>query len=209
MLPKRLTFIEMLHIWRRYGDPFIHHYFKRLKVLDVGCGSGRFLQRNPGDFYGIDISQQLVDQCLSKGFKAQVGSATQLPFANETIEAVNCDNVIEHLPPEAAAVMINEFARVLKKGGIAVIRSPLGEYVWNTFSHIRPYPPAAIQKLLTNEKEDFIRGDQSHLDRLHIGDVYYSGRYFNNRLMFLLASAWVHFVPLSRKHAYVLVLYKD
>lgn len=208
-LPKKLNFIEIISTWRRHGDPFVYYYFKGRKVLDVGCGTGRFLQRNPLDFYGIDISSRLVDLCVEKKLKARLGSAEELPFAEESVEAINCDNIIEHLPPETAAAMINEFGRVLKRGGIAIIRSPLGESVWNTFSHIRPYPPSAIQKLLTNEKEDFVRNKQNYLDKLRIAHVYYQGRYFKNRLMFLLSNAWAYFIPWSRKYGYVLVLYKD
>ena len=208
-LRRKLGFLSMIYVWTKHGDPFIYHYFNNSKVLDVGCGSGGFIKRDPKNYHGIDISKSLVNICVEKGLNAIVGSATDLPFENESIEAINCNNVIEHLPPDSAATMLNEFARVLKKDGIVMLRSPLGENVWDTFSHIRPYPPMAIKKLITSETEDFVRPDENHLKTLSILHIYYQGRYFKNRILFLLSNAWTHFVPWSRKYAYVLILSKS
>lgn len=209
LLSKKLTFVRMLTIWWGHGDPFVYYYFRGLKVLDIGCGAGRFLEKNPSDYFGIDVSSELVDVCQRKGLKAAKASATRLPFETNSIAAIHCDNLIEHLQPGDAAAMLNEIGRVLMVGGIAMLRSPLGESVWNTFSHVRPYPPAAIQKLLHDEKEGFVRSEHHHVGSLRIGHVYYSGRYFRNRLLFALGAAWAHFIPWSRKHGYVLVLYKN
>jgi len=206
VLPKKLSFLSMIYIWIKHGNPFIYHYFNNCKVLDVGCGKGEFLMRNPENFYGIDISKSLVDICVSKGLNATVASATDLPFQDESIEAINCDNIIEHLPPDSAATMLNEFARVLKKGGVIVLRSPLGENVWNTFSHLRPYPPIAIKKLITCEVEEFIRPENNYLKTIQIVHIYFQGKYYKNPLFLVLSNAFAHFVPWSRKYAYVLVL---
>ena len=59
------------------------------KVLDVGCGSGGFIKRDPKNYHGIDISKSLVDICVEKGLTAVVGSAIDLPFEDESIEAKN------------------------------------------------------------------------------------------------------------------------
>ncbi|MBW4424473.1 MAG: class I SAM-dependent methyltransferase [Nostoc desertorum CM1-VF14] len=208
-LPQKIRFLSMIYIWISHGDPFIYHYFNTSKVLDVGCGTGSFIKRNPRNYYGIDISNSLVNICVQQGLNAIVGSATDLPFKDENIEAINCNNLIEHLSPDSAAIMLNEFARVLKKGGIVMLRSPLGENVWDTFSHIRPYPPTAIKKLITSETEDFVRPDNNHLKQLHILHIYFQGKYFKNRILFFLSNTWTHFIPWSRKSAYVLILTKS
>jgi len=206
--PKKISFLRLLLTWLRHGDPFIHQYFQGRKVLDVGCGTGRFLKRRPEDFFGVDLSPEMVKICLDQGLSAFEASATSLPYPDGSIEAINCDNIIEHLPPAQAAAMLHEFGRVLRPGGLVLIRSPLGEGIWNTFSHVRPYPPAAIQKLLKTAPESFVRPEGNWLRHLRTGSVYYSGRYFQNRFLYLLSTFWVWHVPWARRHGYVLVLYK-
>ncbi len=205
---KKLAFIELILLWVKHGDPYIYYYFRDNAVIDIGCGNGKFLKRNPKKYIGVDISENLVAECKQKGFNAVLGQADRIPFDDSSIKAINCDNVIEHLTPDVAAVMINEFGRVLESGGVAIIRSPLGESVWDTFSHIRPYPPSAIQKLLTKETEDFVRPKDNHLNELEILHVYYQGKYFKNKIIFLLSQAWTNIVPESRKYAYVAILRK-
>jgi len=36
--------------------------------------------------------------------------------------------------------------------------------VWNTFSHVRPYPPTAFRKLLSTETENLVRGGGLELE---------------------------------------------
>lgn len=205
-LPPRLGLPRLLWSWRRHGDPWIHHYFGERSVLDVGCGEGGLLERAPLSHVGIDVSFDLLMACRAKGLRVVCASAAALPLRDESFDAIHCDNVIEHLAPPQAAAMLSEFGRVLRPGGVAIVRSPLGDGVWNTFSHVRPYPPAAIRKLLADAKESFVRPGVSHLARLRLEHVYYAGRWSPVRARFVLSAAWAHYVPWARKHGYVAVL---
>lgn len=204
--PGPLSLLRLLLTWRRHGDPWVHHYLAGRTVLDVGCGSGGFLERSPGRYVGIDVSSSLLGECCRKGLKVARASATALPFADSSFDGVYCDNVIEHLPPAEAARLVFEVARVLRPGGRAVVKSPLGEGVWNTFSHVRPYPPAAIAKLLLQRKEAYLRGDLDLPVELRFEHVCWAGRYFASPALFALSILWANLVPGARRYGYVLVL---
>ena len=55
---------------------------------------------------------------------SSTGSATALPLADASVDAVVSFETIEHLPAEAQPAMLAEFARVLTPGGLLVMSSP-------------------------------------------------------------------------------------
>ncbi len=103
---------------------------RRLKVLDAGCGNGRFTarlkQQLDCELYGIDASRYALDQARANGFDAvaQVGdlSLEPLPYPAESFDLVICKDVFEHLL--APAHLAGELARVLKPGGYLLAHCP-------------------------------------------------------------------------------------
>lgn len=96
------------------------------KVLEVGCGTGRFSKRIAGigaDLTVLDIGATLVDKVArTLSCTGVVGSACNLPFADQTFDAVISSECIEHTPnPERA---IEEMCRVCRCGGRVCITSP-------------------------------------------------------------------------------------
>jgi ubiquinone/menaquinone biosynthesis C-methylase UbiE len=79
--------------------------------INVGCG----LKRIPG-YLGIDQYRAPSVDLLA--------SAAQLPFCNESVDAVAAHNVLEHVIDVVETV--HEFHRVLKAGGELWIRVPHG-----------------------------------------------------------------------------------
>ena len=92
---------------------FVEQYGLRDKsVLDIGAGRG-YLQDIVRDYVGLDISPS-ARRFFHKRFI--LGSATYMPVANDSFDAVWTIWVLEHVPnPEAALV---EMRRVLKDGGL-------------------------------------------------------------------------------------------
>lgn len=114
-------------------------------ILDIGCGEGRFIEKDSKRIIGIDRNENSIDICLNKGLNVQVGIVTELPFKNQSFDAVHCSHVIEHLYPDEAHKLLSEMNRVLKTGGIFCIRTPLlYSHFYDDFSHIKPYNPEAI-----------------------------------------------------------------
>ena len=109
-----------------------------LKCLEVGCFEGNllFLLNNlfnsdrdiefiGGDLSpkGIALAQRRSDFFkLSNRIKFQVMDANKLPFDDNTFDVLICSEVLEHL--ENPEIAINEFYRVLKPGGLAIITTP-------------------------------------------------------------------------------------
>lgn len=126
------------------------------KVVDVGCGTGGFLelmeQTNPGiETVGIDIGYP--PSFSANGVFTQ-GSALQLPFADNSFDIVTCSHVIEHLlEPE---VCVQELIRVCRPDGLIYIETPSPRSAWMPFfnifwddpTHIRPYSKIALKRLL-------------------------------------------------------------
>jgi SAM-dependent methyltransferase len=113
-------------------DPRIFHvrlivqYFGPLagkRVLDVGCGKGRFarvlLDENPGaEVWGLDISEKML-ALVPKDIHTRAGSMTELPFPDAHFDDVYATESLEHAVEIDRAVA--EMCRVLKPGGRLVI----------------------------------------------------------------------------------------
>jgi ubiquinone/menaquinone biosynthesis C-methylase UbiE len=74
-------------------------------VLDIGCGSGRFikyLSNRAGSIVGADPSQAIfaADQLIGKNEKVTLvkASANDLPFDKESFDFVYCIGVLHHIP---------------------------------------------------------------------------------------------------------------
>ena len=97
-------------------------------VLDLGCGGGRTLaavrQRSPGArLIGFDQSESGLDAAalLLGGTDTELRLADleqPLDLPDDSVDAVVCHNVLECLADPV--VLMNEAARVLRPGGLAV-----------------------------------------------------------------------------------------
>jgi SAM-dependent methyltransferase len=121
-----------------FGDypELVSSHLRRLvgeegRLLELGCGGGAstnaLAEQLPGyHCTGLDISEPAITLARSR-FKAenlvyQAGDSLELPFADASLDAVTSRDVIEHLPDVGRAFA--EMARVVKPGGLIVIRSP-------------------------------------------------------------------------------------
>ena len=155
---------------------YVANRFKGRRTLDIGCGKGSFLRHDPEHFEGVEINEDAIRECRAAGLKVTKGSATELPFEDETFEAINCRQLIEHLDYKEALQMFSEMDRVLKPGGeIALATEMPRKEFWDTFTHVRPYSPKAIRKLLSSGGQETF----SSLHGLRIKKVFYTGRCFS------------------------------
>lgn len=94
------------------------------KVLDVGCGPGEMAARLTGrgyEVWGLDIAEPMIRYARARcgADRFRVGDAENIPFADNTFDAVICLAVVEYLDADERA--LREIRRVLKPGGRAVV----------------------------------------------------------------------------------------
>jgi len=105
---------------------------KKQKILDVGCGYGRFtipLAKQGYNIEGIDITPLLIRKAKEMSNKEKinisfkVGDMKKLPYKKESFDSIICMwSVFTELNKELDQVKsIKEMLRVLKKGGFAFI----------------------------------------------------------------------------------------
>lgn len=116
------------------------------KVLDVGCGTGDFLECCKGAA-GIDINPYNVAYCRERGLNALLMKGTKFPFENGTFDSVVIDNVLEHI--EAPEGLMGEIRRVLTDGGLLVAGVPGRRGFEHDSDHKRFYDEASLDALIT------------------------------------------------------------
>jgi SAM-dependent methyltransferase len=91
-------------------------------VLDVGCGTGRWLRRYSERGLrptGVDATEGMVRRAAASGLKCPliVGLAQSLPFDDGVFDLVSAITVIQHILPTYQGDALKEMARVLRPGG--------------------------------------------------------------------------------------------
>jgi ubiquinone/menaquinone biosynthesis C-methylase UbiE len=121
---------------RRQALPPLHQVFagrdqRKLRLLDIGCGTGRFLDflkqawpRLPT--LGLDMSEPYVKYARRhlkrwSRINLTVGNAESLPMPDESQDAVTSIFLFHELPPKMRRIVFGECARVLKPGGRLVV----------------------------------------------------------------------------------------
>lgn len=91
------------------------------RALDVGGGTGRAARALPTvDAVVVDPADGMLRRARRRELPAVRGDAGCLPACEESVDAVIVVDALHHFPDQAAA--LTEAARVLRSGGVLVIR---------------------------------------------------------------------------------------
>lgn len=178
-------------------------FFKgRKKILDAGCGSGRFV-RMDSRITGIDSN------VTSPHGRIRRGDVTKIPFPASHFDGVLSYQVLEHLDINQAYKMLSEVHRVLKKDGVFVLNTPcVFNGFWDTFSHVKPYPAEAVRSLMQGQQGELIENFPPL--GFEIVDTIYDARGFPGVGVFHLKGV-ARFLAKNmefRRHDYTMILRK-
>jgi ubiquinone/menaquinone biosynthesis C-methylase UbiE len=104
--------------------------------LDIGCGTGWAMNYafnkfgGKGEFYGIDLSQKMIDKAIqlykdNQHLHFVQGESTALPYVDNLFDVIMSTNAFHHFPDPDKA--LSEICRVLKPGGKLLILDPTAD----------------------------------------------------------------------------------
>lgn len=132
----------------------------RYKILDIGCGSGKWLYKQKtigNDVYGIESSQNAAKIANEMGLNVFSESLEDTEFANDFFNLVRINHVLEHLVNPLR--LLKKVKRILKKSGECIISVPNVESIesillkgaWRQLDaprHLFHFSPSTLQKVI-------------------------------------------------------------
>jgi SAM-dependent methyltransferase len=125
---------EDSHVDRQVTDLVNRYGLRTQRILEIGSGRG-YLQDMADDYTGLDISPN-VGRFYHKKFV--LGSATALPFPDNSFDAGWSVWVFEHIPNPEQALL--EWRRVTRDGGLILLYPAWSATAWPQAGYrVRPY----------------------------------------------------------------------
>lgn len=113
-------------IWEDF-KPLMDYVNAGDAVLDAGCGNGRLLAllaEKRVDYTGLDLSEELIAIAKREHPESTfvVGNILELPFEQESFDAIFCIAALHHLPTEKLRIQaIQQFYKVLRPNGRLIL----------------------------------------------------------------------------------------
>jgi ubiquinone/menaquinone biosynthesis C-methylase UbiE len=108
----------------------IKHYDKGCKILDKNAGFN--------NIYGIDFSRDAIELCKTRNLQNVFEmDAHALAFKDNEFDLIIASDCLEHLQNDEKA--LNEWYRVLKKGGEGIIFVPAFNFLWSSHDEVNQH----------------------------------------------------------------------
>ena len=133
---------------------------RRLKIVDLGCGTGACLHflklAGYTNISGVDVSSEQIEQAHRLGLtEAKQGQLSS--FLDETsaasVDVVLLFDVLEHFSREELFATLDKVYRILRAGGRCIIHVPNAEGLYGMrirygdLTHELAFTPQALQQL--------------------------------------------------------------
>lgn len=158
-----------------------------IKVLDVGCGRGEWLELLNEKGYktkGIDLNRVMVAKSQELGLNVEEYDVIEYlkSLKAKSLSVITGFHIIEHLPFDILVEMYKESYRVLKSGGMVIFETPNPENVFvgtsNFYTdptHINPIPPITSQFTL-----EHLGYKNVTIKRISYSDIHYDDPNINH-----------------------------
>ena len=154
---RQIYHLEEYYWWYRSRRNLVKQFLpsgKQLKILDIGCGTGKLMEvlQDYGEIYGIDASQQAINFCrqrhLEHVYRNKFPDSKHL--GSKRFNVIICLDVIEHIFNDTKAMAtINQ---LLSSGGRLILTVPAYSWLfsyWDQASgHYRRFSLAQITQLI-------------------------------------------------------------
>ena len=151
------TFYKDLHGWRDYeltSKGYGEWYYdclpveKNARILDIGCGDGKFISFLQRKGYtgveGMELSSQQAEEAR-KNVKCPIHEVDDAaPFLREktnTYQMITMNDVLEHVPKQETVSFLKSIHGAINPGGVLVVNVPQVSgltsifYRYNDFTH--------------------------------------------------------------------------
>jgi len=138
---------DLMALADRFGLPET-----RDRALDFGCGLGRLTQPLADHFKsvtGVDISSSMLERAERANRRPNATFVLNVRpdlsvFPDQHFDFIYSTMVLQHMPPELALSYTDEFARILRPGGLVVFTVPTEPSDTMIGRLYRVLPPAVI-----------------------------------------------------------------
>jgi SAM-dependent methyltransferase len=133
------------------------------RLLDAGCGTGAIVRHLSarGRAVGVDLSAEAVQRAKERGAAVACAGLLALPFRDGAFDAVTSFDVIYHRWVTDDAAAVREMARVLRPGGLLLVRVPALRMLWGAHDeavHSRHrYTRGEVRRLLEGQGLEVLR----------------------------------------------------
>ncbi len=135
---------EFLDLWMNVVSAHVKGQ-RTVRVLDLGCGTGRFTEalatRFDAQVIGVDPSKKMLEQARSKPSDARIryahGRGESIPLPDNSADLIFMSMIFHHF--DNPQLVARECRRVLHDGGTAFLRAGTRERI-STYPYVDFFP---------------------------------------------------------------------
>ena len=148
-------------VWVDFSDKFSKYFRDRQKVLDLGCGNGRFSlvsrEYKNTQYVGVDFSEKLIaiakEQHDDERAEFLVGDILDLSFLKEKFDVILCIATLPHIPSnELRLKFLEQVKSLLSDNGVLIMTA---WDLWNEKGGRKKMLQQGLLKMLGKNKMDF------------------------------------------------------
>jgi SAM-dependent methyltransferase len=160
----------------------------KTRAVDFGSGWGRYTRFmlkyiHPDNLYGLEVSSNMVEHCrksFGMGNFLKVETFPPCDLRDDLVDLIFGYSVFSHLSPDCAGAWMDEFARIMRPGGLLLMTTQ-GRTFIEYCRNIRESGDRSNEWFI-NLADSFVDADQSCKEYdagefLHAGHGQYGGTY--------------------------------
>lgn len=149
----------MLSKYRYQYLPILKEFKKVVRILELGCGRGTFLEflisHGYNNVFGIDVSKEQIEIARMKNLNVEeINVLEYLKSNNEKFDLIFAIDLIEHFHKNELISLFEGIYKNLENGGAFVFHTPNGvginanRIIYGDLTHITIFTPNSVLQIL-------------------------------------------------------------